>query len=186
MLVNPGGYRSNTTSHFCLKTDDKGAPLGGPVGIYHPYRGRVFAAEGVAEDSALASSLHFGVVNIYNNPQFGNFSFRENVELHCRMNTTNLIYLIVAPPSERGVVSNDTDTALWEPLAYQPGMLQGMARASRLAQICPKIAGMVIDDFVFRNYVGVKGVYNASISNQDLRDFRAALLGKPLLGPGRQ
>ena len=176
-LSRGGGQNS------ALKMDDDTA-LGGPVGLYHPYNGRVYAAEGVTEDSALASSLHFGIVSIYNNPKFGNFSFRDNVELHCRLNTTNLIYLIIAPGSEGGVVSNDTDTALWEPQAHQPGMLQGMNRASRLAQICPKIAGVIIDDFVFRNYVGVKGIYNATISNQDLRDFKAALLGKPLLPAG--
>ena len=85
-------------------------------------------------------------VSIYNNPEFGNFSFRANIELHCSLTTTNLIYGIVAPPTERGVVSNPADTDLWQPAAENPGMLQAMVRFSRLSRICPKIAGVIIDD----------------------------------------
>ena len=108
----------------------------GFIGLYHPFKGRVYAGTGINDDEDLYQAYSFGVNGIINDPSYGDYLFKENIEKHCQEFDTNLVYGIIRPPSERGVVNNPNDTELWEP-ASPSGMIQAAARFSRLSTIFP-------------------------------------------------
>jgi hypothetical protein len=108
----------------------------GFIGLYHPFKGKVYAGTGINDDEDLYQAYSFGVNGIINDPSYGEYLFKENIEKHCQEFDTNLVYGIIRPPSERGVVNNPNDTALWEP-ASPSGMIQAAARFSRLSTIFP-------------------------------------------------
>jgi hypothetical protein len=148
----------------------------GFIGLYHPFKGKVYAGTGINDDEDLYNAYLFGVNGILNTPSYGEYLFRENIEKHCKEFDTNLVYGIILPPSERGVVNNPNDTKLWE-LASPPGMIQAAARFSRLSLIFPQIKGVIIDDF-WANY------YYDTITLEDIKNIKGALSGKKLKPDG--
>jgi len=148
----------------------------GFIGVYHPFKGRVYAGTGISEDEDLYQAYHFGVNGIISDPSYGAYDFRENIEKHCQEFDTNLVYGIIRPPSERGVVNNPNDTKLWEP-ASPSGMIQAAARFSKLSSIFPQIRGVIIDDF-WANY------YGNTITLEDMKNIKGALTGKKMLPDG--
>lgn len=148
----------------------------GFIGVYHPFKGKVYAGTGISDDEDLYQAYHFGVNGIINDPSYGAYDFRENIEKHCQEFDTNLVYGIIRPPSERGVVNNPNDTKLWEP-ASSPGMIQAAARFSKLSLIFPQIRGVIIDDF-WANY------YGNAFTLDDMKKLKGALSGKKLMPDG--
>lgn len=142
----------------------------GYIGLYHPFKGKVYAGTGINEDEDLYQAYLFGVNGILNSPGYGEYPFKENIEMHCREFDTNLVYGIILPPSEKGVVNNPNDTDLWKPVS-PPGMIQAASRFSRLSRIFPQIKGVIIDDF-WANY------YGKAITMEDMRSIKGALSGK--------
>lgn len=143
----------------------------GYIGLYHPFKGKVYAGTGINDDEDLHLAYLFGVNGILNAPGYGEYPFKENIERHCREFDTNLVYGIILPPSERGVVNNPNDTKLWEP-ASSPGMIQAAWRFSRLSKIFPQIKGVIIDDF-WANY-------GNTITLEDMKNIKGALSGKKM------
>jgi|GEM_PF-1040858 len=150
----------------------------GFIGLYHPFKGRVYAGAGVIEDDDLYSAYLFGENAILSRPQYGNYLFKENIEAHCLRFDTNRLHGMVVPPSEGGIVNNPEDSSLFEP-ASSPGMIQGAHRYSEISKLAPQITGIIIDDF-WANYDRDKG-----ISYKDLMDIKGALLGKEVDSSGR-
>ena len=148
----------------------------GFIGLYHPFKGKVYAGTGISEDEDLYQAYLFGVNGIINDPSYGEYLFKENIEKHCQEFDTNLVYGIIRPPSERGVVNNPNDTKLWEP-ASPSGMIQAAARSSRLSTIFPQIRGVIIDDF-WANY------YGNIITLDDMKNIKGALSGKKMKPDG--
>ena len=148
----------------------------GFIGLYHPFKGRVYAGTGINDDEDLYQAYSFGVNGIINDPSYGEYLFKENIEKHCQEFDTNLVYGIIRPPSERGVVNSPDDTKLWEPDS-PPGMIQAAARFSRLSTIFPQIRGVIIDDF-WANY------YGSTITLEDMKNIKGALSGKKMLPDG--
>lgn len=178
-------------AHEELSNKDKSTPEGqnliklapitklqGFIGLYHPFKGRTYACVGVVEDNDLYNAYLFGENAILSRPQYGNYLFKENIEAHCLRYDTNRLHGMVVPPSEGGIVNNPADTSLFEP-ASSPGMIQAAHRYSEISKLAPQITGIIIDDF-WRNYDRDK-----SISYQDLRDIKGALLGKEVDASGR-
>ena len=62
------------------------------------------------------------------------------------------------------VISNISDTALLQPVASAPGLIQAAQRMSELSKLCPQVAGLNIDDFLlnFRDEGGKHGAENIS------------------------
>ena len=148
----------------------------GFIGLYHPFKGKVYAGTGINEDEDLYGAYLFGVNGILNAPGYGEYPFKENIEKHCQEFDTNLVYGIILPPSERGIVNNPNDTKLWEP-ASSPGMIQAAARFSKLSSIFPQIRGVIIDDFWANYYVN-------AITLEDMKNIKGALSGKKMLPDG--
>jgi hypothetical protein len=148
----------------------------GFIGVYHPFKGKVYAGTGINDDEDLYQAYHFGVNGIINDPSYGAYDFRENIEKHCQEFDTNLVYGIIRPPSERGVVNNPNDTKLLEP-ASPSGMIQAAARFSKLSSIFPQIRGVIIDDF-WANY------YGNAITLEDMKNIKGALSGEKMLPDG--
>jgi|WetSurMetagenome_2_1015567.scaffolds.fasta_scaffold44622_2 hypothetical protein len=148
----------------------------GFVGLYHPFKGKVYSGTGINEDEDLYQAYLFGVNGILNTPSYGEYQFKENIEKHCKEFDTNLVYGIILPPSERGVINNPNDAKLWEP-ASPPGMIQAAARFSRLSSIFPQIRGVIIDDF-WANY------YYNTITLEDMKNIKGALSGKKMKPDG--
>jgi hypothetical protein len=148
----------------------------GFIGLYHPFKGKVYAGTGVYDDEDLYHAYRFGVNGIINDPIYGNYLFKENIERHCQEFDTNLVYGIIRPPSERGVVNNPNDTKLSEP-SSPPGMIQAAARFSKLSSIFPQIRGVIIDDF-WANY------YGNAITLEDMKNIKGALSGKKMRPDG--
>ncbi len=141
----------------------------GFIGLYHPFKGRVYAGTNIVEDEDLYSAYLFGENAILSSPSYGEYRFQENIERHCYELDVNRVHGMVLPPSEGGLVNNPADTNLWSP-ATSPGMIQGAVRYSQISRLYPQITGMIIDDF-WRNYQG-------AIQPDQLRSIRGALLGK--------
>lgn len=148
----------------------------GFIGVFHPFKGKVYAGTGISEDEDLYQAYHFGVNGIINDLSYGAYDFRENIEKHCQEFDTNLVYGIIRPPSERGVVNNPNDTKLWE-AESSPGMIQAAARFSKLSTTFPQIRGVIIDDF-WANY------YGNAITLEDMKNIKGALSGKKLKPDG--
>ena len=148
----------------------------GFIGLYHPFKGKVYAGTGINEDEDLYQAYLFGVNGILNAPSYGEYLFKENIEKHCQEFDSNLVYGIILPPSERGVVNNPNDTKLWEPDS-SPGMIQAAARFSKLSSIFPQIRGVIIDDF-WANY------YGNTITLEDMKNIKGALSGKKMKPDG--
>jgi hypothetical protein len=161
----PSANSNSQQAELCRKRQ-------GYMGLYHPFKGKVYAGTGINEDDDLYRAYLFGVNGILNAPAYGEYPFKENIEKHCQEFDTNLVYGIILPPSERGVVNNPNDTKLWEP-ASPPGMIQAAARFSRLSLIFPQIRGVIIDDF-WANY------YGDTITLEDMKNIKGALSGKKM------
>ncbi|MDD1753673.1 MAG: hypothetical protein LUQ38_11365 [Methanotrichaceae archaeon] len=148
----------------------------GFLGLYHPFKGKVYAGTGINEDEDLYQAYLFGDNAIMSAVSYGEYSFKENIEKHCLEFNVNRIHGIIRPPSEGGVVNNPNDNILLEP-ANPPGMIQGAARFSQLARMFPQIYGLIIDDFF--------GNYGNAIKYEDLKNIKGALFGKKVDSSGR-
>lgn len=171
----PYGHRTTVQD---LRPSDiiDGMKRQGFIGLYHPFKGKVYAGSGINEDEDLYHAYLFGENAILSRPQYGEYIFKENIEKHCLEFDVNRIHGMVLPPSEGGVVNNPGDTSLLEP-ASPPGMIQGARRYSELSKLFPQVTGMIIDDF-WANY-------GRGITYEDLRDIKGALLGKTADTGGR-
>jgi len=99
---------------------------------------------------SVQSFFGFGSAMIYNTDSEGGMTLRQSAEFHCRNVSVNQLSMLIAPPTEGGVVNNPADTDPWVP-APEPrvGMVQAAARFSQLARsTCPQATGVVIDDFL--------------------------------------
>jgi hypothetical protein len=141
----------------------------GFVGLFHPYKGPVYSGFKIQDNEDLYDAYFFGENAIISNDSYGNYTFSEDIEKHCLVFDVNRVHGILRPPSENGVVNNPADSNLMDP-ATPPGMIQGAHRFSELSLILPQIDGVIIDDF-WANY-------GRSISYDNLKDIKDALLGK--------
>lgn len=124
----------------------------GFVGTYHAASGNVHDGQ----NTSAYNSGKWGIAAVENGVHDGSWSFKEAVQFYCNNASVNQLYGMIIGHSEGGVWSNTNDTDLWHPLgrggaAPGTGILQGAARWSKLSQICPQIAGIIVDDF-FNNY----------------------------------
>ncbi|MCJ7444613.1 MAG: hypothetical protein MUO26_08810 [Methanotrichaceae archaeon] len=163
---------------FRLKYQQSSLPTKrqGFIGLYHPFKGRVYSGTGINEDEDLYKAYLFGENAILSRLEYGNYSFKEDIEKHCLEFNVNRVHGILLPPSEGGVVNNPSDNKLLEP-AHPPGMIQGAARFSELAKIYPQIYGIIVDDF-WANY-------GNAIKYEDIKNIKGALLGKKVDNNGR-
>eukprot|EP01046_Picozoa_sp_COSAG06_P039496 COSAG06_NODE_4677_length_4043_cov_3.965264_2_plen_439_part_00 len=105
----------------------------------------------------------FGSAMVYNTAETeGGMSLKESVLYHCRNASVNQLSMLIAPPTEGGVISNPKDSNPWQPLAKagtgyhgNVGMVQAAARFSLMTRTvgCPQATGVVIDDFL-QQYIG--------------------------------
>ncbi len=143
--------------------------IGGYIGTYHPFDGHVYAGENVPESTSLHDAFNFGYYGRITHGQYG-YEFPTFIHMSCEVWNINLMHAICRPPSESGVINAPTDTSIFNPTVWPPGMIQGAHRFSELAKLYPQIDGMIIDDF-YHNYP-------TSITPGQLLDIRDALLGK--------
>lgn len=123
-------------------------PLMGWVGPYHPSNGII--SDG--SNRSVENIFRFGQSAVENSISDGKWLLKDDLQYHCYTMDVNQIMGIVLPPSEKGVINNPNDTLLYQP-ATPPGLIQGAARFSKLASVCPQLSGIVIDDFL-QNYAG--------------------------------
>jgi hypothetical protein len=110
---------------------------------------------------SVQTEFGFGTAMVYNTASGeGGMSLKESVLFHCHNASVNQLSMLVAPPTEGGVISNPADNDPWEPTktagtGYQGnvGMVQAAARFSAMSRICPQATGIVIDDFL-QQYIG--------------------------------
>jgi hypothetical protein len=170
----PSGSRKDS-SRQSHRSASQPAKRQGMVGLYHTFKGKVYAGTGINEDEDLYRAYLFGENAIICNSSYGEYGFKENIEKHCLEFDTNRIHGIIRPPSEGGVVNNPGDTNLFVPAA-SPGMIQGAARFSEISKIFPQISGIIIDDF-WANY--------GAITFENLKNIKGALLGKKVNDQGK-
>ena len=142
------------------------AAMGGarpqPQQPQQPQQGRLASFLGTVHPSILPvagggagsvqSFFGFGSAMIYNTDSEGGMTLRQSAEFHCRNVSVNQLSMLIAPPTEGGVVNNPADRDQWVP-APEPrvGMVQAAARFSQLARsTCPQATGVVIDDFLLQ------------------------------------
>lgn len=142
----------------------------GFLGTYHPFDGTAYGGDGWTEGELMQNAFAFGENAIVSYAKYNGYSFEENINNSCSEWDVNKIYGILTPPSEKGVVNQPKDTELLKPLMSATGMIQGAHRFSELSKRCPQISGAIIDDFY--------NDYPKSITAEDLRDIKDALLGK--------
>lgn len=82
-------------------------------------------------------------------------TLRQAAVYHCQNASVNQVSMLIAPPTEGGVISNPADTDPWIPVPEgHTGMVQAAARFSKMAlSTCPQATGIVIDDFL-QQYIG--------------------------------
>lgn len=149
----------------------------GPLGSYHPFKGTVYAAPGIAEGTTVQDAFAFGANAFINHPSYNAFTFEENARNNCGAWDANLLYGIIVPPSEQGSVNHPGDDDPIRPAASLPGMIQGAHRFSELSRRCPQMAGLIVDD-LFNNYP-------TTIGRADLSAIKDALHGHAVDGAGR-
>lgn len=149
----------------------------GFLGTYHPVYGTSFGGWGWKEGELIQHAFSFGQNAILVKGSHQGYTFEQNINNSCSEWDVNRIYAILLPPSENGVVNQPLDSNLLKPFEKQPGMIQGMHRFSELSKRCPQIAGVIIDDLY--------NDYPKSISLEDLRDMKGALIGKRVDEHGR-
>ena len=150
----------------------------GFVGTYHPYKGTAYGGSGGwAEGELIQNAFAFGENAVISQAAYNGYTFAENIENNCREWNVNKVYGILRPPTEKGVINQPDDSDLLKPFSNEPGMIQGARRFSELSKRCPQITGVIIDDFY--------NDYPKLLSAEDLRDIKAALLGKRLNEKGR-
>lgn len=82
-------------------------------------------------------------------------TLQQSAIFHCQNASVNSVSMLIAPPTEGGVVSNPADTDPWVPVPEgKTGMVQAAARFSQIARTtCPQATGIVVDDFL-QQYIG--------------------------------
>jgi hypothetical protein len=160
-----------------LATPTDSPRMQGPLGSYHPFKGSVYAARGIAEGTTVQDAFAFGINAFINRPSYNAFTFEENVQNNCGAWDVNLLYGILVPPSEQGSVNHPGDDDPIKPAASLPGMIQGAHRFSELSRRCPQLVGLIVDD-LFNNYP-------KTISRADLSAIKDALHGHALDAAGR-
>src|SRR5687768_11704374 len=142
----------------------------GFLGTYHPVKGTAYGGWGWKEGELMQHAFNFGQNAILVKGSHLGYTFEENIKNSCQEWDVNKVYAIQLPPSEFGAVNQPKDSDLWKPWEKNPGMIQGAHRFSELSKRCPQVAGVIIDDF-FNDY-------GKAMSFEQLRDLKAALIGK--------
>ena len=85
---------------------------------------------------------------MYNTPTEGGMTLKQAAVFHCKNVSVNQFSMLIAPPSEGGVISNPADSDPWVPLGEgEAGMVQAAARFSQMAlTTCPQATGVVIGE----------------------------------------
>lgn len=149
----------------------------GFLGTYHPYNGTAYGAGGWTEGELLQKAFAFGENAIISQARYNGYTFAENVENNCRQWDVSKLYGILRPPTEKGVINQPEDLDLLKPIQIEPGMIQGARRFSEISKRCPQLSGVIIDDFY--------NDYPRLLTAENLRDIKAALLGKRVDEAGR-
>ena len=150
----------------------------GFLGSYHPFKGTAYGGDaGWTEGELMQKAFNFGENAIISQGAYNGYTFAENIENNCQNWDVNKLYGILRPPTEKGVINQPNDTDLMKPVQIEPGMIQGAKRFSELSKRCPQLSGMIIDDF-FNDYPKL-------LSAENLRDIKAALLGKKVDESGK-
>jgi hypothetical protein len=146
-IQNNNSMQSSISS---ISSISKGTHMGGFLGPYHPTNANV--PDGT--NRTVFDVFHFGLSAIENAAsEQVNWLLADDLNFHCYEHDVNQIFGIILPPSEQSsVINNPNDTSLLIP-AHPAGLVQGAARFSKLAQRCPQLTGVVIDDFL-QNYAG--------------------------------
>ena len=114
-------------------------------------------------ERSVQAAFGFGQAMVYNTAETeGGMSLKQSVLYHCHNASVNQLSMLIAPPTEGGVISNPKDDDPWQPVVKNVtggfhgnvGMVQAAARFSRMARTtCPQATGVVIDDFL-QQYIG--------------------------------
>ncbi len=142
----------------------------GFLGSYHPYNGDIYGGFGWKGGQSIQEAFSFGENAVISEASYSGYTFKENIINNCVKWNINKLYGMLAGISEKGVVNQPGDTALYSPYSHDPGMIQGAHRFSELSKIYPQIRGIIIDDFFYN--------YPKTLTLEDLRDIKDALLGK--------
>ena len=119
----------------------------GFIGTYH-------VSDKLTESGRTAyDEFRWGTVVINNAVQDDGWLLNESLNFHCKRADVNSVYGVMVPHSEGGVVNNPADTDLYKPAKIKPGLIQGAARFSKFASVCPQMTGVIVDDFL-QNYMG--------------------------------
>jgi len=149
----------------------------GFLGTYHPFKGTAYGGNGWTEGELMQMAFAFGENAIISQAKYNGYSFAENIENNCSRWDVNKVYGVLRPPTEKGVINQPIDSDLLKPFSTEPGMIQGAHRFSQMSLRCPQLSGVVIDDFYYD--------YPSKLSAENLRDIKAALLGKRVDETGR-
>ena len=137
------------SSLFALTSSTNTVLRQGFVGPYHPTNENIPDST----NTTVWNTFHFGMAALQNsNAERSHWLLKDDLDFHCNQHDVNSLMAILIPPSEKGVINNPQDTALYTP-ATPPGLVQGAARFSKLAAVCPQLTGIVVDDFL-QNYAG--------------------------------
>lgn len=152
----------------------------GFIGFYNNDNGTVYGGWGIPPGEQLQRAFNFANNTIIDENSYMGFTFQQNLDSNITSWDANVVYGIVRPPSESGVVNAPADTALYNPFAagttIMPGMIQAAHRFSELSKIYPQVRGIIIDDF-FNDYT-------YSFNANDVLEIRDALKGKAMLSSG--
>ena len=176
-------FNSSSLSQDSIKTVKDTVHSGeekmqGFIGLYHNSTGTIYGGWGWTEGEVIQHAFNFGENAIISQASYYGYTFAANIDSNCINWDVNKVYGMLRPPSEAGVVNQPGDTALLQPFAALPGMIQGAHRFSELSKKFPQISGLIIDDF-FENYL-----QKLTINNLDLLDIKDALLGKTVDNSG--
>ena len=162
MLISCLGAAAVMSSDVAPPAQPAGSRVASFVGTVHP---SILPVAGGATSDSVQSFFGFGTTMMYNTDSEGGMTLRQSAEFHCRNISVNQVSMLIAPPTEGGVISNPADTDPWVPAHSSVGMVQAAARFSQLARsTCPQATGVVIDDFL-QQYIGrndTSGCVNAS------------------------
>lgn len=142
--------------HHAAQAVDRRA---GFLGTAHPSLRAVAGPDD--QGASVAQTFGFGTAMVYNTLSEGGMSLKESVVFHCHNASVNQLLMLIAPPTEGGVISNPHDNDPWRPAPVtgigwnsSVGMIQAAARLSLIARTtCPQATGVVIDDFI-QQYIG--------------------------------
>lgn len=140
----------------------------GPIGIWRPADGYVYAGQGVPESTHIQEAFKFGEFGVGNWAEDYGLLFYDWVMNTCKDWNSNKVIGLIRPPSDTAEINQPGDTALYEPysISLKPGMIQAGQRFSRLSKFHGPIYGADIDE------------YHGVIPISSVEDIKDALKGK--------